>query len=359
MKIFRKLIAYPLLAVNILTALLLILSSYGSQAAPIGKWPFASLSGLAFPILYFINLMFLLFWIIIWKKGALVPLVTIAVCLVPALRYFPLHFFAAGQVTEPYITVVTYNTEGFGVDDNKDHSVTNPVLKYAIDLNADIIFFQESNPDMIKKISKDKEIKSRYPYITESSGSTGESCMSRYPIIYTENISFEGTSNSCQYLRILIGKDTIAAYNCHLQSNQLGESEISEYQSFIKHPTDSSHYGTSKKVLKKLLSSTSQRAAQARLIADRAHNERAKYVIVCGDFNDTPLSYAHSLFNRFMYDTYARSGAGMGITYHEHNLYYRIDHIFCSKNITPLHTRVDRTPKDSDHYPVISRLRLE
>ena len=95
------------------------------------------------------------------------------------------------------------------------------------------------------------------------------------------------------------------------------------------------------------------------MIADRAHKETAKYMIVCGDFNDTPLSYSHHVFNRFMTDAYAKSGVGMGITYHEHRLYYRIDHIFCSRNITPLYTWIDRIQKDSDHYPVISKIRLE
>ena len=359
MKILGKLLAYPLMAVNIVAALLLIFSCYGSLAAPIGKWPFASLSGLAFPFLYLLNLLFLLFWLITWKKGALIPLATIIISLGPTLKYFPLHFLAPRQVAEPYLTVVTYNTEAFGINVNNDGTVTNPVLNYTMDLDADIILFQEAFPDMMENILKSRDIKSRYPYITRSSGSTGESCMSKYPIVHTENISFEGTSNSCQHVRILIGNDTLAVYNCHLQSNQLGGSEISEYQSFIMHPTDSTHYGTSKKVLKKLLESTSMRAAQARTIAERARRETAKYVIVCGDFNDTPLSYAHSVFNRFMYDAYAKSGVGMGITYHEHNLYYRIDHILCSRNITPLHTRVDRTQKDSDHYPVISRLRLQ
>ena len=61
MKILGKLLAYPLMAVNIVAALLLIFSCYGSLAAPIGKWPFASLSGLAFPFLYLLNLLFLLF----------------------------------------------------------------------------------------------------------------------------------------------------------------------------------------------------------------------------------------------------------------------------------------------------------
>ena len=95
------------------------------------------------------------------------------------------------------------------------------------------------------------------------------------------------------------------------------------------------------------------------MIADRASKETARYTIVCGDFNDTPLSYSYRVFNRFLNNTYAKSGFGQGITYHEHGLYYRIDHIFCSSNITPLHTRIDHTQKDSDHYPVISKLRLQ
>ena len=60
MKLIGKLLAYPLLAVNILIALLLIFSCYGSVLAPIGKWPFASLSGLAFPFLFLLNFLFLI-----------------------------------------------------------------------------------------------------------------------------------------------------------------------------------------------------------------------------------------------------------------------------------------------------------
>ena len=359
MKLIGKLLAYPLLAVNIVAALLLIFSCYGSILAPIGKWPFASLSGLAFPFLYLLNFMFLILWLLTWKKGALVPLATILICLIPTLRYFPLHFSKSRNVNEPYITVISYNTEGFGIDDNKDWNLSNPVLNYAIGLDADIILLQEATRHVLDLASRDKMKTNIYPYIGLPNDKYSEACLSKYPILLNETIDFENTANSCQYLRILIGTDTLAIYNCHLQSNRLGAEEISEYQKFIKNPTDSTHYKASKKVLKNLLESTAQRAGQARMIAERARKETAKYMIVCGDFNDTPLSYSHRLFNRFMRDAYAQSGVGMGITYHEHKLYYRIDHIFCSKNITPLHTWIDRSQKDSDHYPVISRIRLE
>ena len=358
MKLLAKIIAYPLLAVNIIIALLVVFSCYGSLLAPIGKWPFASLSGLAFPFLFLFNIMFLILWLLTWKKGALVPLATILICLVPTLRYFPLHLSKSRNVKEPYITVVTYNTEGFGIDDNKDWTLNNPVLDYILELDADLVFIQEGVSSIINKASKDKNITSVYPYIGMSSATSTEAYLSKYPVVAKENINFENSTNGCLYLKILVGGDTLAVYNCHLQSNKLKETEISEYQEFIRNPTDSTHYKASKKVLRNLLESTSLRAGQARLIADRARKETAGYMIVCGDFNDTPLSYSHHVFNRFMTDAYAKSGVGMGITYHEHKLYYRIDHIFCSRNITPLHTWIDRTQKDSDHYPVISRIRL-
>lgn len=358
MKLLAKIIAYPLLAVNIIIAMLVVFSCYGSVLAPIGKWPFASLSGLAFPFLYLLNFMFLILWILTWKKGALVPLATILICLIPTLRYFPLHLSKSHNVQEPYITVITYNTEGLGTDDNKDWTLNNPVLNYILELDADMVFIQEAPSNVINKASRDRKVTSIYPYVGVSAASSSEAYFSKYPVAGSETINFENSENSCLYLKILVGSDTLAVYNCHLQSNKLKATEISEYHQFIKNPTDSTHYKASRKVLKNLLESTSQRAVQARMIADRARKETAKYIIVCGDFNDTPLSYSHRSFNRFMRDAYAQSGVGMGITYHEYKLYYRIDHIFCSRNITPLHTWIDRTQKDSDHYPVISRIRL-
>ena len=359
MKFLGKLLTYPLMAVNIITALLLIFSCYGSLAAPIGRWPFASLSGLAFPFFYLLNFLFLVLWLLTWKKGALVSTLTILICLVPTLHFFPLNFSKAKKVQEPYITVVTYNTEGFGIDDNKDNTASNPLFKYIIGLDADIVFIQEATHQVLKRGTKEKQIASQYPYTSLPKDKSTEGCLSKYPIILSQVIHFENSGNTCLYLRLLVGQDTLAVYNCHLQSNQLNEDDIHEYQSFIKNPTDSTHYKTSKKVLKRLLESTAQRAVQARIIAERASQETAKYLIVCGDFNDTPLSYSYHLFDRFMQNAYAKSGVGMGITYHEHKLYYRIDHIFCSKNMTPLHTWIDHSQKDSDHYPVISKIRLE
>ena len=360
MKLVGKLLAYPIWAVNWVISLLMVFSCYASLAAPVGKWPFASLSGLAFPYLFTANFLFLIFWTVFWRKGALLPLFTLIICMGPILNWWPVHPLAERHLTGDELTVVTYNTEGFGTDDNKDWSMNNPVLDYAVGLGADILLMQETSASMMNSVRKDRRFTDIYPYIVSTGSPTGESCMSRYPIIHDERISFENSGNSCLYLRILMpGGDTLAVYNCHLQSNKLNVDELEEYQKFIGNPKDTAHYKASRQVLKKLLASTSQRAGQAGMIAERARGESARYLLVCGDFNDTQLSHSHRLFNRFMYDTYSKSGNGPGLTYHEHGLHYRIDHILCSRNMTPVHSRVDRTQKDSDHYPVISRIRLE
>ena len=256
MKLIGKLLAYPLLAVNILIALLLIFSCYGSVLAPIGKWPFASLSGLAFPFLFLLNFLFLILWLFTWKKGASVPFVTILLCLAPTLRYFPLHMFKSSNAKEPYVTIISYNTENFGIDDNNVHTLDNPLFGHILERGADMAFLQEANREIVDKAKNDRKINSEYPYIGIYSGSTNIAYLSRFPVVGQESIHFENSENGCLYLKILVGSDTLAVYNCHLQSNKLNEKEITEYHQFIKNPTDSTHYKASRKVLKNLLEST-------------------------------------------------------------------------------------------------------
>ena len=77
-----------------------------------------------------------------------------------------------------------------------------------------------------------------------------------------------------------------------------------------------------------------------------------KTFIVCGDFNDTPISYAHHLFCRRMTDAYRATANGIGRTFNRNAMYVRIDHIFCSEEWKPYACTVDRAAEASDHYPI-------
>ena len=82
------------------------------------------------------------------------------------------------------------------------------------------------------------------------------------------------------------------------------------------------------------------------------------YLIIMGDFNDTPISYAHRTIQGDLVDAFAESGRGMGVTYNQNFFWFRIDNILHSPNMTAFNCSVDKVSY-SDHYPLWCYLRLE
>jgi len=75
-----------------------------------------------------------------------------------------------------------------------------------------------------------------------------------------------------------------------------------------------------------------KRAEQARTVME--HVKTSPYpTIVCGDFNDTPMSYAYNQFNQLLIDAFRNCSSGIGTTYVGKVPAGRIDYIFHSKNL--------------------------
>ena len=102
----------------------------------------------------------------------------------------------------------------------------------------------------------------------------------------------------------------------------------------------------------KLAEATRKRAPQAEAVADYLKRHRGESIILCGDFNDNPISYARRTIARRLTDCFVESGFGPGISYHENRMYFRIDNIMCSKDWKPYNCKVDRKIALSDHYPM-------
>ena len=79
---------------------------------------------------------------------------------------------------------------------------------------------------------------------------------------------------------------------------------------------------------------------------------RDDLLIVCGDFNTSPISYAHRVIGRGLDDAFVESGFGMGISYHRNGFYFRIDHILTSPDLKAYRCTVDSRIDNSDHYPI-------
>ena len=78
-------------------------------------------------------------------------------------------------------------------------------------------------------------------------------------------------------------------------------------------------------------------------------------VIICGDFNDVPNSYAYNTIGKGTHDAFTDKGTGIGRTYAGVSPTLRIDHIFADKHFN-IEQYIRARKKISDHYPLITDL---
>ena len=105
-------------------------------------------------------------------------------------------------------------------------------------------------------------------------------------------------------------------------------------------------------LVRKLAEASAIRAPQADTIAKEIASSRHPSIIVCGDFNDTPISYTHRVIAQNLNDAFTQSGRGLGVSYNQNKFYFRIDNILISKNLQSYNCTVDQSIKESDHYPI-------
>ena len=352
MRKILKIALLPILALNLLAALCLIGCAY-SPILPPQQVPLLSLAGLAFPFVLTANVLFLLLWLLIYPLYIIVPLITGLICLAQISAFFPINF-GRQHIPENSLKILSYNILSSNIstsNTNKD----NPTIAYLNSSDADIICLQELQFDALKK---KPQLLDKYPYksylISHDSQATAHhlGCLSKYPILSFEKMDIESSANGCCKYRILHENDTIVIYNCHLQSNGLGGEHKSAYEQMFTNPKKQIRSQDTRELVKKLRDSAAKRAAQTDIIIADIEKETSPYIIVCGDFNDSPISYTCQQLRRHLNDAYIHSGNGPGISYNRNKLYYRIDHIMHSPQFKAYKCTVDRSIKTSDHYPI-------
>ncbi len=180
---------------------------------------------------------------------------------------------------------------------------------------------------------------------------------SKYPIINKQTIrSPEGDYNAIfQYSDIVKQQDTFRVYNIHLQSLKFSNSNLK----YIDNPSikDESDIRNSKNLLFKLKTGFLKREIQSNRI--RESIDKSPYpVIVCGDFNDVPNSYAYNRIGAGLKNAFTEKGRGIGRTFYGISPTLRIDNIF-SDNVFTTEQYIRVKKKLSDHFPIIADLYFE
>lgn len=362
MKAFRWI--HRILAVlNGVVMFLLLISAFSDIVSPADHLLFAYL-GLAFPLFLFLNVGFLLLWAIMHKwNHTFVVLCSFLICWKPIRQYIPFHLRAKQPPREELIKVLTYNVMCFGY---KDHTPgqPNPIIQYIADSGADIVCMQEyleGHTDLLTE-NKIARALSMYPYhsyvplVHYPRYTTGLAIYSKYPIRSSRKIRYDSSFNGSAVHELNVKGKKVIVVNNHLESFKFTTEDRSKYSEFIRNANTGTFDHIRGALERKMGEAFRTRAEQADIIADEIETLQGDYLIVCGDFNDTPLSYARRRIQGSLRDAYVESGRGAGVSYNENMFWFRIDHILHSPNMTACRATVDRV-KLSDHYPVWCYLR--
>lgn len=352
-----KIVAFLILAVNALFAGILVLAAYSPYIDPAAH-PVQSCMGLAFPVFLVINFCFLVFWLIVRWRYVVLSLLAFALCYPQIRTYMPTNFHSR-KIPEKSIKVLSYNVMSFG--NMKKEDGRNPILDYIIKSDVDIVCLQEhvlweGGKKNIRPRDVGEALKV-YPFqdvrpVGQEGGTNKLACYSRYPILSARVLDYESSYNGSVIYEIKINEDTVTLINNHLESNKLTKEDKVVYEDMLKDPDARKVKSGTRQLVRKLAEASVIRSAQADTIARAIRNTPHRYVIVCGDFNDSPISYAHRVISENLDDAFTQSGWGFGISYNQNKFYFRIDNILLSKNLQATNCTVDRSIKDSDHYPI-------
>ncbi len=360
------------LFLNYLAVACLLISYLSPYISPEIFWPIAFF-GLAYPLLLGVNILFVIFWCLKWKRQFLLSIVVIAIGWTHLSGFIQIS--ATGKKDNSTgFKILSYNVRLFDLynwKNDKNIVTRNKIFDFIKEDSADVICLQEFFSDdsghfaTIDTIVKFQKAINHHVEYTESMYDKfhwGIATFSKYPIIDRGKVEFEEKSNNiCIYTDLKVEGDTIRVYNTHMASihfqykdyqllSNIGKVNPG-YTPKAKDIVKEDLYEGSKNILRLMKSAFVKRAKQADIISK--HIAKSPHsVIICGDFNDTPASYAYHKIAGELSDAFVQSGKGFGRTYIGAFPSFRIDYILHSKKLRSSDFQTITQKELSDHYPI-------
>ena len=355
------------MASNVVAVIFMLMILLGSVLSP-EKFILPAYFALGFPVILILNVGFVIFWLLARKWVFLLSLSVLLLSSSEINNEFPIHVGKTETIktTHP-IHILTYNMMMSGKLVKHTRKKPNKVVQYILDSNADIVCLQEFMVSLKNKYITHSDmlrIFHKYPYkhivyqLNDSSKLLGIATFSKYPIINKQKIDYPSVANLSIYSDIRIKGQTIRVVNNHLESNRITENDKAMPIKLKDNFDAKSLTGITLHFSRKLGAAYRLRAIQADIVAKVIENSPHK-VIVCGDFNDVPGSYAYTKVKGNLTDAFSETGTGFGWTFYGRYYGFRIDYVFYdSTEFSPIEYKTDNV-KYSDHYPVLCQLRMK
>lgn len=311
--------------------------------------------GLAFPILFFANLFFIVFWLFNNIARSVLSLLTLLVGYQAILGFVNFKSTTLKNDSSTF-SVISYNiSNGLNAysrerkeQKDKQKEMRNFLNRFK---DEDILCLQEYGAYAHDIFKGDEDFKNWSIHRTNK----WTSILTKHKIINSGEIDFGTITNSCVWADLVVNFETLRVYSVHLQSNQISK----DADDLVRTGDLYNKRGLPgiKGIFKKFGHHYITRSSQVEKI--KKHMEECKHpVILCGDINDTPLSYTYGTLSKGMNDAFYEKGKGFGTTYSGSIPLLRIDYILTDPSLVTLSYKTIKE-KHSDHFPIAALISLK
>lgn len=360
MEYIRLVLRYISYIITALVVLVYLLGAFSPWIPP-STLTFPAFLGLMMPFLFGLMVLVTLYWAMRLKWRELLALALVYALSWPSLMsYFPINRSATAERLSELneeqrpIKILSYNVGvwGFG-----QHSARkpNPTLLYLKGSEADIICLQEAllRGWGIKLPQIQAYLGNRYPYIrfidAQEGGASTLMVLSRFPITDVKRLDIDSPLNGAAAFTLDINGQPTTLINLHLESFRLQAKNAKSYLELAKQGEATE---LTKVVFSKMGPTFVKHQEQAEAVRRHIDSVGSERLIVCGDFNDTPVSYALAHIGKGLENAYSAAGNGLGFSFRSRYFKVRIDHILLGQAFRPIFTEVDKSAKGSDHFPI-------
>ncbi len=301
--------------------------------------------------------------------------------LLPALLYTEL-FVKIGHTEEPQKEGIELKIESYnvGMFSSSEEGLSREkcrleIGKHIAEQSPDIICLQEF---FAESYTQADTIFGSYPhrhyhlFKARNGKLFGNIILSRFPIGERGRISFPGSTNLAIFADIEHYGRTLRVYNNHLESYNVSFTALAhkfaellrdkdgrlipateEERSATLSDLEAARDEITRDIVdthEKMKGTFIKRSQQVDRIIEHI-NQTPHNTIICGDFNDTPMSYTYHTLAKHRNDTFKEAGSGFGATFAPVWPLLRIDYILTPDKSQCLDHTILKLSL-SDHYPV-------
>ena len=367
----RRALGGSLFLVNVAAAVWLMACFVASVVSP-AEARYVGLFSVTTPFAIVANAAFLISWLFSSHKlRALLPAVSLIAAYPVVIPVFGWNFFGKNQLAAGpgRLKVMTWNVHGLGIYDLPvDTTVPGRMLDYIKQESPDIaclVEFYTDYRDAFKPHGRNflrgggfKE----YRFIWDNTLGTkiyiGIALYSKYKVRDLREIELANKIKALQADVVLPDGGPMRVLFIHLQSFMLADADKAYIRELQRQPGEvGGKVEMSKTIAGKFAYALSKRAPEAQHVA-RLVKESPYPVLVCGDLNDVPGSYAYTTTRGRLKDAFVSKGHGFGRTYNQISPTLRIDDIFYDpRRLECIGFKTEYSPI-SDHNPVTATFRI-